>query len=579
MEVWVKMIHVKKNLAYVIVILLACFALLPSSSCAFEIQEVDDEVYLKSDLYDITFSRAGGGIKSYILNQKRYNLDLVRNPVKPGLLCLSLMSADQPGQQGLVEALLPEQSGYSVETSYDTNEASLTFSYVIQQHFLKGKDGSLKLGGTPQSVEVRKTYRFHQGKYLFDFSITFICPDEQDKAQGAFVFGWFPGLGSQQPIDDKPGVLEEGKFDDKKPGKEGELVISGPPSSLIGIKDSYFAAVFEPLEPLQQMQLALWRAPAAKRDILAGVRLPDFEISSGEEVSFVFKTFIGPKEVERLTGILHCLRPTGRIVPHILRALKLCHRWTNNWGLSIILLTVMIKIILLPLTIKQAQNMAKMQTIQPEMNAIRSKYKSDPQRMNQETIRLYKEKKVNPLGGCLPAFVQIPILFALFWALRNCIELKGSGFLWILDLSLPDRSFTLFGQLIKIPLLPVVTAATAWLQQKQMNTNPQQAKMMAFFPVMMFVFSYSLPSGVVLYWFISNLLQVGQQYVINTRINPTPEVKTEAQDASVVSKQEEKSSATSEEEAASETPGNGAALSENTPPLKKKRRRRKKKKS
>ena len=182
------------------------------------------------------------------------------------------------------------------------------------------------------------------------------------------------------------------------------------------------------------------------------------------------------------------------------------YKYVGNFGVSIIVVTILIKIALLPLTLKQDKSMKEMKKIQPELEKLKEKYANDKQMLNIKTMELYKEHKVNPLGGCLPLLLQLPILFALFGVLRNGIIPKDSSFLW-LKLSVPDQFY----------ILPVLNGAVSFLQQKLMgsaDSNPQMKNMMYIFPIMMIMFSLKMPSGLQLYWLTSSILAVVQQYFI-----------------------------------------------------------------
>ena len=181
-------------------------------------------------------------------------------------------------------------------------------------------------------------------------------------------------------------------------------------------------------------------------------------------------------------------------------------KYVGNFGISIIIVTILIKIALLPLTLKQDKSMKEMKKLQPELEKIKEKYANDKQMLNIKTMELYKEHKVNPLGGCLPLLLQLPILFALFGVLRNGIIPKDSSFLW-LKLSVPDPFY----------VLPVLNGAVSFFQQKLMgsaDSNPQMKNMMYIFPIMMIMFSLKMPSGLQLYWLTSSILAVVQQYFI-----------------------------------------------------------------
>ena len=184
-------------------------------------------------------------------------------------------------------------------------------------------------------------------------------------------------------------------------------------------------------------------------------------------------------------------------------------KYVGNFGVSIIIVTILIKIMLLPLTLKQDKSMKEMKKLQPEIEKIKEKYANDKQMLNIKTMELYKEHKVNPLGGCLPLLLQLPILFALFGVLRNGIIPKDSSFLW-LKLSVPDQFY----------ILPVLNGAVSFLQQKLMgsaDSNPQMKNMMYVFPIMMIMFSLKMPSGLQLYWLTSSILAVVQQYFIKKK--------------------------------------------------------------
>ena len=198
----------------------------------------------------------------------------------------------------------------------------------------------------------------------------------------------------------------------------------------------------------------------------------------------------------------------------------------GGYGIAIIILTLLIRILFWPLTHKSTESMKRMQEVQPELKALQEKYKKDPPRMQQETMKLYKEKRVNPMGGCLPMFIQIPVFFALFTVLRNAIELRFSSFLWIKDLSTAENLFAGSIPLVgALNILPIIMSLSMIWQQKLSSPGTamtpeqqqQQRIMMFMMPVMMLFFFYTMPSGLVLYWTVSNLLMIGQIGIRNIR--------------------------------------------------------------
>lgn len=181
---------------------------------------------------------------------------------------------------------------------------------------------------------------------------------------------------------------------------------------------------------------------------------------------------------------------------------------TGSFGLAIILLTILIKIVLLPLTLKQDKSMREMKLLQPKIDELKAKYGNDQQLLNQKTMELYKEHKVNPAAGCLPLLIQLPILWALFGVLRKEGVVPAEDFLWF-SLVNPDPYF----------VLPLLNGAVSFVQQKLMGTsnNPQMKNMMYMFPIMMIFISYKMPGGLQLYWLTSSLAGVIQQYFVMNR--------------------------------------------------------------
>jgi YidC/Oxa1 family membrane protein insertase len=242
--------------------------------------------------------------------------------------------------------------------------------------------------------------------------------------------------------------------------------------------------------------------------------------------------YVGPKEYERLRahGLQETINFGGFPVPRewgglpmewlgvpILLLMNWVYKYVGNYGIAIILLTVVTKVLFYPLTVKSMRSMKAMQALQPQVNALRNKYKSDPQRLQKETLELYRKHKVNPMGGCLPMVAQIPIFYALYLALSVSVELQNAKFLcvgrlfgvdlWICDLAAHDPTY----------VLPILMGITMFVQQKMTPTtgDPRQAKMMLVMP---FVFTFmflNLPSGLVLYWTVSNMLQIAQQRLMD----------------------------------------------------------------
>lgn len=259
---------------------------------------------------------------------------------------------------------------------------------------------------------------------------------------------------------------------------------------------------------------------ASPETVAVGVQLPEVVVAPGESQVLVTSFYMGPKKYSELSRYrLHLVdvmefgmwAPIGKLLLRILNAIH-DYLWPHNYGVAIMLLTIIIRVVFWPITHKSTESMKRMQAIQPLLAQVREKYKDNPQRMQQEMMALYKEHKVNPLAGCLPMLIQIPVFIALFVVLRSAIELRFSPFLWIEDLSQPEN---LFADVLPIPLniLPILMAVTMAWQQKLTPSggDPHQQKMMMFMPVMFLFMFYNIASGLVLYWTTNQCLMIAQQ--------------------------------------------------------------------
>ncbi|MGH7682323.1 MAG: membrane protein insertase YidC, partial [Candidatus Eiseniibacteriota bacterium] len=198
----------------------------------------------------------------------------------------------------------------------------------------------------------------------------------------------------------------------------------------------------------------------------------------------------------------------------LLATLNFIYRHIPNYGIAIIVISAATKLVFYPLTQTSLRSMKLMHHLQPQVKAIQDRHKNDPAKMNQAMMDLYKENKVNPLSGCLPTLLQIPVFVALYNVLLNSIELRGAGFLgYVQNLAAPDVLFHVAG--FPVHIFPVLMTGSTYLMQSQTPVAPQQKQMMMLMPVMMLIFMYSFPSGVVLYWIVNNVLSAAQQYLVN----------------------------------------------------------------
>ncbi len=245
---------------------------------------------------------------------------------------------------------------------------------------------------------------------------------------------------------------------------------------------------------------------------------PAFSVAPGQAVTINNKLFVGPKEIDILKSQGSSLEQSldlgwfSSLAKPMLYSLKFFYKYVGNYGIAIIIITVILKIVFFPLTHKSYKSMKGMSKIQPKMMAIKEKYKNDKDSMNRAIMELYRDHKVNPLGGCLPMIVQIPVFFALYKALMYSIELRHAPFyFWITDLSAKDPYY----------VTPIVMGVTMFFQQKltPSNMDEMQQKIMLALPVVFTFMFLNFPSGLVLYWLVNNILTIGQQLYINKLVN------------------------------------------------------------
>jgi YidC/Oxa1 family membrane protein insertase len=259
---------------------------------------------------------------------------------------------------------------------------------------------------------------------------------------------------------------------------------------------------------------------------------PEVKIGKGTQAAYEYDIYFGPKSLKLLSQMNNGLDRSVNfgmfdfIAKPFLWLMNFIHDYIPNYGVAIIILTIIVKIILWPLGNKSYKSMNDMKKLAPLMKEIRDKYKDDKKKMNQETMALYKTYKINPMGGCLPMVLQIPVFFALYRMLYEAIELRHAPFfLWINDLSAPDRLFNfdihipLMQPPYGIPVLTLIMGASMFLQQKMAPApaDPTQAKLMTFMPILFTFIFINFSSGLVLYWLVNNLLSMGQQYYVSKK--------------------------------------------------------------
>jgi len=328
---------------------------------------------------------------------------------------------------------------------------------------------------------------------------------------------------SSQFLFSGPAAYVNGALVETKPKKltEGPVVLQGK-VSWTGFVDNYFMTSVIPATG-NPVTVTLQGSEQQIRTLITeGIQT----IAAHEAKSYAYTLYFGPKKLQILESADNDLAKSvdfgwfDVLGKPMLWLLNFFHQFSGNYGLAIILLTVLIKLVFWPITQKGMKSMKNMQKLQPKIAKLRERYKDDPAKMNQEMMTLYKTYKVNPVGGCLPMLIQIPFFFALYQVLLAAIELRHAPFmLWINDLSAPDRLWIGFDipYLHGIPILTLLMGASMFFQQKMTPTtaDPTQARIMQFLPIVFTVMFINFASGLVLYWLVNNLLSILQQYLIN----------------------------------------------------------------
>ncbi|MFH1655173.1 MAG: membrane protein insertase YidC [Candidatus Omnitrophota bacterium] len=292
----------------------------------------------------------------------------------------------------------------------------------------------------------------------------------------------------------------------------------------VGVRDKYFCSILYPLSSISSGFIK----PTGAQRVTSGLATTSFLLAYGENYDFNCRLYVGPQNTKILSSFDRGLENivsfgTFDIISQgLLAIMRFFHSIIPNWGVCIILICLLVYLVLYPLTSKSLASMKKMQVLQPEIEKLRTAFKDQPQKLNKEIMELYRENKINPLGGCLPMFLQIPVFFALYQALMRSVELNGATFLWIKDLSEPDRLITLaksypvIGDAINI--LPLIMVVAMFFQQKLSmkssgsSTMQEQQKMMMFmFPLLFGFLFYKFPSGLTLYWVSYTILSILSQ--------------------------------------------------------------------
>ena len=372
-------------------------------------------------------------------------------------------------------------------------------------------------------IKVSKVYTFHKDSYLID--VAYLIENTSTAAINPDAY--FQLLRNGRPPADDPKFIqtytgaaiytEEGKFhkisfSDIDKGKEN--LPGKKQDGWIAMLQHYFLSAWLPQDKVHREFYTKQLAPDLYS---AGVILPVGEIAPGHNQSLKIQLYAGPQEQENLKKIAPGLDLSVDyglltiIAAPLFWVLSAIYKLVNNWGVAIILLTVLIKLAFYPLSAKSYRSMAQMRVLGPKLQKLKEQYGDDRQRLHQAMMDLYKTEKINPLGGCLPVVVQIPVFISLYWVLLATVEMRQAPFmLWIQDLSIPDPYY----------ILPIIMGITMIIQTRLNPTPPDpiQAKVMMFMPIAFSIFFFFFPAGLVLYWVVNNVLSIAQQWQITRAI-------------------------------------------------------------
>lgn len=472
------------------------------------------DITVETPLYTAVINEQGGGFKSFVLKKYRQELGKDSNLVQ-------LIHTRSPAELPMLFTLDNGSAATLPILRADRQKLTLT-----------GPKGSARLvmtGTLPNGIQIIRTMVFHADSYMVDVSY-------QVKNTSSSTLRISPAVtltnkpfaatakATSRYLFSGPSAYINGKLEEikgKKMRKDGPQTLRGK-VTWAAYEGTYFLCAVMPLSGSTNL------VTMSGNDSQARVVLSDGPMTLAPQGvrDFKYKMYFGPKKLSILEAADHDLAKAVNfgwfdvIAKPMLWLLNFFYRYIGNYGIAIILLTVLIKVAFWPITQKGMKSMKNMQKLQPKVAKLKEKFKDDPTRMNKEMMALYKTYKVNPVGGCLPMVIQIPFFFALYRVLMSAIELRHAPFmLWINDLSAPDRLMIGFNipWLHGIPVLTLLMGVSMYLQQKMTPTtaDPTQAKIMQFLPVIFTFMFINFASGLVLYWFVNNLLAILQQHLIN----------------------------------------------------------------
>jgi YidC/Oxa1 family membrane protein insertase len=483
-------------------------------------EATEKQIIVKTKKYAVTLSNKGAAITGCTYLERKIDLIVKDNPYNAkGNLDFSIFFDNDEFVNGsaLSTAL------WSVRQE----GGQVTFSTDIQ------------MNGSPMRIE--KTYQFTDDGYGFTVEYRLKNNGGKDIAfkNGTAIFSPGEIVGPTLNYSNNYNRLMsiyslEGKFKKADKGGGGFLMGCGSSSSdeplqkesgtinWAGIMSRYFLVIMMPGDAAGKG--VVWdgkKHSGFRTGMVVGVS----PIGAGKEFRKSFKVYLGEKDKKKLATMdksLIVAADVNSLIEPIRNFVIWCLMWINklvgNLGWALVIFSLLTKVVFMPLTIKSTESMKKMQQLTPKLNELKAKYKDKPDQMQKEMMKLYKDNKVNPMGGCFPLLLQMPFFFALYSALIDSIDLWRAPFIfWMKDLSMPDTVLTVSG--FDLNILPIVMTASTFLQQKlsTVDTGGQQKMLMMMMPLMFIFIFWSMPSGLVLYWALQNIFQIAHQLFINYR--------------------------------------------------------------
>ena len=470
------------------------------------------DITINTPLYTVVINEQGGGFRSFVLKNYRNTIEKNSGPME-------LLADRGPGSLPVLFSL---DNGVGANLPlFKADKASITITR-------EDEATQLTMTAAPaEGLTVVRTLTFKGDSYLINAEYKVQnTTDTALQVSPALTLTNEPFAHASDFSDylfHGPAVFVNGALVETKMKKltEGPVTLQGK-VSWAGFFDSYFMTAVIPTSGNAVIVTQKGSEKQARTVVSEGI----LGIGVQETKTYAYTLYFGPKKLKILEAAGFDLAKSvdfgwfDFIGKPMLWLLNFFHQFSGNYGIAIIVLTILIKVIFWPITQKGMKSMKNMQKLQPKIAKIRERYKSDPAAMNKEVMTLYKTYKVNPFGGCLPMLIQIPFFFALYQVLMAAIELRHAPFmLWINDLSAPDRLWIGFDvpYLHGIPVMTLLMGASMYLQQKMTPTtaDPTQARIMQFLPIVFTIMFINFASGLVLYWFVNNLLTILQQYLIN----------------------------------------------------------------